>query len=48
MGSSNMKKDCVSRVSPSVSSLNVVARRKKGGLLYFKVNPHHSFTTKVT
>jgi hypothetical protein len=26
----------------------VCARRKKGGLLYFEVNPHHSFATKVT
>jgi hypothetical protein len=48
MGSSNMKKDYVSRVSPSVSSLSVVARRKKEGLLYFEANPHHSFATKVT
>jgi hypothetical protein len=45
-----MKKDCVARVSPSVSSLSVVvvARRKKGGLLYFEANPHHSFETKVS
>jgi hypothetical protein len=39
---------CVVCVSPSVSSLSVVARRKKGGLLYFEANPHHSFATKVT
>jgi hypothetical protein len=25
----------------------VVSRRKNGGLLYFEVNPHHSFATKV-
>jgi hypothetical protein len=38
----------VSCVSPNVSSLIVVARRKNGGLLYFEANPHHSFATKVT
>jgi hypothetical protein len=38
----------MSCVSPSISNLSVVARRKKGGLLYFEANPHHSFATKVT
>jgi hypothetical protein len=50
MGGSSIEKDVVYRISPSVSSLSVVivARRKKGGLLYFEANPHHSFATKVT
>jgi hypothetical protein len=48
MGGSNIEKDVVSRVSPSVSSLSVVSRRKNGGLLYFEANPHHSIATKVT
>jgi hypothetical protein len=47
MRSSNMRKE-LCHVSPSVSSLSVVSRRKNGGLLYFEANPHHSFATKVT
>jgi hypothetical protein len=39
---------CVVCVSPNIPSLSVVARRKKGGLLYFEASPHHSFATKVT
>jgi hypothetical protein len=46
MRSSN--KSCVACVSLNVFSLSVMARRKKGGLLYFEANPHHSFATKVT
>jgi hypothetical protein len=43
-GSSMRKKLC--HVSPSISSLSVVARRKNGGLLYFEANPHHSFVPR--
>jgi hypothetical protein len=48
MGSSNMKKDCVSRMSPSVSSLSVVVSWQEGKMEAFEANPYHSFATKVT
>jgi hypothetical protein len=35
MGSSNMKKDCVSRMSPSVSSLSVVVSWQEGKMEAF-------------